>query len=524
MNKRKKNGLLVLIYTIMIILCFGIVMLVGELQSPRNQLKETIDAFPEDRPTGQDEGSKPEKEEPLNPETETGEEETALESRKEVTEKIPVKEETEAPAEECKPPVIVIASDVHYFPPELTDYGEAFQTMMKHDDGKAVNYIPQLMDAFSAEMEEFRPSAVILSGDLTLNGEKTGHKALAQKLKVLKEKGVKVLIIPGNHDINDYFSASYFGDRKKVADIVNPDEFYEIYHEFGYDQAKSRDVDSLSYVYELDKKNWLLMLDSAQYEPLNKAGGRIKEETLDWMEKQLHEAREQGVTVIPIAHHNLLKESIRYPDDCTLENSQEVIDLLESYQVPLYISGHLHLQRTKKYKPEPGEKNEVYHISEIVADSFAIPPCQYGILKWTDDGRLVYSARETDVETWAEKQGVSDENLLHFKEYGTKLLTEVISSQVYDQIHNLPEDQMRKMAELYGDLNRAYCEGVPIDEKEVRSGEAFCLWQRNLPDSKMFDEIDEILRDTGHDHNSWECESEEKRSTDSNGNDNRTQS
>jgi UDP-2,3-diacylglucosamine pyrophosphatase LpxH len=514
MNRRKKNWLLVLIYTIMILLCFGIVMVVDHLDTTDRDGKETSGSPYEESSDGPEQEQSTDDKDHITPETETGGRMTEPERKKEIRKRQPDKpaagDETEEETEEYKPPVIVVASDVHYYSPELTDYGEAFEKMEKRDDGKLVHYIPQLMDAFTAEMEELKPSAVILSGDLTLNGEKAGHEALAQKLEILEEKGVKVLVIPGNHDINNYFSASYFGKEKKGADIVDPHGFYDIYRRFGYDQARSRDEDSLSYVYELDEKNWLLMLDSAQYEPLNKVGGRIKEETLAWMKEQLEEARELGITVIPVAHHNLLKESILYPTDCTLENSQNVISLLESYRIPLYISGHLHLQRTKKHKPEPGESGEAYHISEVVADSFAISPCRYGILKWTEDERLVYTTKETDVERWAKGAGISDENLLQFKEYGTKFLIEVVSSQVSERIKNLPDEQVEKMAELYGDINRAYCEGIPVDAKEIRSEEAFRLWERNLPDSRMFDEIGIILKDTGNDHNTWECELQKK--------------
>ena len=49
------------------------------------------------------------------------------------------------------------------------------------------------------------------------------------------------------------------------------------------------------------------------------------------MERQLEEAKEAGAMVIPVAHHNLLKESTLYPEECTLENNREVIDLLEEY-------------------------------------------------------------------------------------------------------------------------------------------------------------------------------------------------
>lgn len=506
MNRRKKNALLILIYTVMILLCFLMVMLVDKLHSPGPGTESTEEQSSEEYTEKETEETEESKEIP-DDETEAKETSEAFQEQKghEVKKvEFPMpEEETAAEEEEYKPPVVVFASDIHYFSPELTDYGEAFETMMKRDDGKVTNYIPQLMDAFTAEMEELQPSAVVLTGDLTLNGEKAGHEALAEKLRVLESKGVKVLIIPGNHDINNYFSASYFGDEKKVAPIAGPEEFYEIYREFGYDQAISRDEASLSYVYELDEKNWLLLLDSAEYEPLNKVGGRIREETMKWMKIQLEEAKNQGIHVVPAAHHNLLKESILYPNDCTLENSQEVIELFESYRLPLYISGHLHLQRVKKHKPEPGEPDEAYHISEIVADSFAIPPCQYGVLKWSDDGRLSYTTKETDMEKWAANQGITDENLLGFGEYGEQFLTRIISSQVHEKIKNMPDDVTEKMSRLYGELNRAYCAGQPIDSGEIRTGEAFRLWQRYLPESKLFKEIDEILRDTGRDHNSW---------------------
>lgn len=413
-------------------------------------------------------------------------------------------EESQTEPEPYRPPTIAVASDIHYYPPELTDYGKAFETMTSRDDGKLVRYIPQLMDAFGDEMEALAPNAVILSGDLTLNGERAAHEALAEKLRSMTERGIRVLVIPGNHDINNRNAASYFGEEREAVSGIDAEDFLEIYHEFGYDLALSRDEASLSYVWELDEKNWLMMLDSAQYEPVNLVGGRIKSETLEWMRQQLELAEEMGIHVTPVAHHNLLQESRLYPQDCTLENSREVIELLEESHISVYISGHLHLQRTKKYKPEPGEPEDICHISEIVADSFAIPPCQYGILKWGEDGSVRYGTREADVESWAAKNGVEDENLLNFREYGTQSLVNVIGSQIYGKMSSLPEEHMRKMAEIYGELNRAYCAGVPVDEKEVRSEEGFRLWERNLPDSRMFEEMEDILRDTKKDHNTWE--------------------
>gem|GEM_PF-2763171 len=59
MNKRKKNLLLVLIYTIMILFCFGIVMVVDHLDTSDRDRKETSGRTSEecpDRP-GQEEST-----------------------------------------------------------------------------------------------------------------------------------------------------------------------------------------------------------------------------------------------------------------------------------------------------------------------------------------------------------------------------------------------------------------------------------------------------------------------------------
>ena len=511
MSKGKKNWLMILIYAGLIAMCLGIVWFVGKISSPTKPGRESSSETTMVQ-TGESQEEEREEEESESAEATPSEAETQEESRQQDesgrwyggrTETVRPEIEEELPVEEYRPPSIVTVSDIHYFAPSMTDYGEAFGEMVERDDGKLVPYISQLMDVFTEEMTETRPDAVILSGDLTLNGEKGAHEALAEKLKMLADQGVRVLVIPGNHDINNPNAASYFGAVREAAESVSAEEFLDIYHEFGYDQAISRDETSLSYICELDEKNWLMMLDSAQYEPVNLVGGRIRSTTVKWMEELLEAAKELGISVIPIAHHNLLKESILYPVDCTLENSDEVIKLLERYRVPVFISGHLHLQRTKKYKPEPGEPEDAYHISEIVADSFAIPPCQYGILSWGDGGQLRYTTKEADVERYAAAHGLTDENLLNFKEYGTDFLVGVISQQIYKKMSSLPEEQMRGMAELYGQLNRDYCAGTPIDVKEIKSDEAFRLWERNLPDSRMFEEIDDILRDTRKDHNTW---------------------
>ena len=70
---------------------------------------------------------------------------------------------------------IYIASDVHYISPELTDNGPYFTSLIKSADGKAMQYIEEITDAFIDQMIISNPDAVILSGDLTFNGAKESH-------------------------------------------------------------------------------------------------------------------------------------------------------------------------------------------------------------------------------------------------------------------------------------------------------------------------------------------------------------
>lgn len=410
-------------------------------------------------------------------------------------------EELEEPPYE--PPYFIIASDLHYQSPLMTDFGEAFQNFVRNDDGKVVEYVDSITDAFLAETAGKQPDALILSGDLTQNGEKVNHEELAKKLRLLESQGVPVVVIPGNHDINHPSAASFEGTEKKKADNINAEEFYSIYREFGYDEAMDRDGNSLSYIYQADERYWLMMLDSCQYDPENKIGGRIRKETLLWMEKWLERAREEQVMVIPVAHHNLLKESTLYPEDCTLENAVQVIDLLEQYGLPVYISGHLHLQRVKKHgNGGPSQAEESYGIYEIVSDSMVIPPCQYGELRWQEDGSVQYETCPVDVAGWAASQGITDENLLNFPQYSGDFLIETVQNQVYGALSAIPNDRKFHMAKLYGQINSAYCAGTAVNRRDVKENQMYFYWNRYLGTSEWYENLQAMIKDTGKDHNS----------------------
>ena len=399
------------------------------------------------------------------------------------------------------PPTVILATDLHYQSHQADDRGQAFQTFVENCDGKVVEYLPELLEAFLDEVIEKEPSALVLSGDITMNGESINHQELAERLRRVQDAGIQVLVIPGNHDINNTNAAVYFGDEKKQTPSVTGDEFLELYYDYGYDQAFSRDETSLSYAYALDEKNWLLMLDSAQYDPVNRVEGRIRDTTLEWMEGVLQEAEEKGVFVLPIAHHNLLSQSRMYTTQCTMENHLQVIELLEKYGCPLFLSGHLHVQRIHQYRSEPGVPQEEAGIREIVTDALSIPPCQYGFLEWKEDGSLEYSTAAVNVSAWAAETGNENLDLLDFEDWSYRYIRVLISCQIASSIRNLGEEITWSMAGTYASVYMDYYAGRAINKEDVRSTKGYRWWQRNLPDSPMLQEMEAMMADSDRDNN-----------------------
>jgi len=412
--------------------------------------------------------------------------------------------ETLPPPEQTKdqepgPPVIYLVSDLHYMSAASTDYQKAFETFEAKSDGKVIRYLPQVLDALLEEAIRDRPDALVLTGDITMNGERINHQELAQILARVQEAGIQVLVIPGNHDINNPDAAVYFGEKAQKADAVDPREFEDIYRCFGPDQAISRDEGSFSYVYALRDDVWLMLLDTAQYEPRNLVEGAVRPGTLLWMEENLKAAKAGDIQVVVLGHHNLLSESRMFTTMCTLENGEAVTGLLEHYQVPLYISGHLHLQRTNQHKKGPGDTG--YGIYEIVSDAVSIPPCQYGILTWQDNKDMNYCTRRTDVEAWAAGRGEEDENLLRFVSYGQEYIRKIVEDQIKREAKQVREKTAGEMAEIYADVYADYCAGVEIDERERMRSREYRQWEDYWPQSKQAQGLRAMIGDCSRDYN-----------------------
>lgn len=248
----------------------------------------------------------------------------------------------------------------------------------------------------------------------------------------------------------------------------------------------------------------MLMIDSCIYDPDNEVDGEIKEETMEWIEQCLRDAYKQGITVVPIAHHNLQELSRVYVEECVIRNHKELLNLLEKYLTPAFFSGHLHVQRIQKHTSGPGAAEEVYGITEMVSNSLIIPPCQYGKLTLNADGSISYHTKNTDISSWAAKHGNGNSDLLNFTEFSNSYIGTVISRQIYNQLDYIPDDLKDEMSEFYADLYRDYYAGRQINYEERITERGYKLWNRYMNPSVQFRQVEGMLKDSMVNNNNVE--------------------
>ena len=251
---------------------------------------------------------------------------------------------------------IAVISDVHLLSPALITQGAAIDKA-DASDSKMMAMSDEIMTAITDSLIDMRPAVVLLTGDLTYNGERMSHERMAWHLDRLRQHGIQPLVIPGNHDCNNPYARQFDGDKTVPAATVTREEFAQIYSEYGYGEQFSRDTSSLSYCCEPLEGLVIIGIDSNMDE-LNTLtsrgdsvdsyhnGGQIKPETLQWVIDQATHARGQGKQVIAMMHHHLVPHFDR--EDRLLANyivkgHAAVARQLSQAGIHVVFTGHLHV-------------------------------------------------------------------------------------------------------------------------------------------------------------------------------------
>ena len=244
---------------------------------------------------------------------------------------------------------IAVFSDPHFYDPGLGTGGKSFEAI-RNSDGKLIPQSAELLDAALENILSSDVDLVLIPGDLTKDGALESHLGISTRLKTLKESGIQVFVVPGNHDVNNGRALSYKGDQSLRVPNVNPDKFAEIYAPFGYEKAIFRDSGSLSYIAEPMEGLWIIGLDACLYKDNDSTayphgGGELHKEQRQWLESILQSEEAKSKIKIALMHHALLEHyrtQKKHFGEFVVKNHKKQSRWLASLGVQTVFTGHYH--------------------------------------------------------------------------------------------------------------------------------------------------------------------------------------
>ena len=220
---------------------------------------------------------------------------------------------------------IAVMSDLHYLSPDMIADTADFEHALNSDRKLLKESSAILYEKFE-QVRADKPDILLVSGDLTKDGEQECHAALAKQLQQLQQDvpGLKIYVINGNHDIRNYNAKNFnTADGKAVpATRTEPEDFKRIY-DFVYSDptvlatftpAEGNKAGGLSYVARPVEGLTVIAMDTCRYSSDNTSNGDDEHETSGaisadlekWVIEQTTAAKARGDLVIGLEHHGLV--------------------------------------------------------------------------------------------------------------------------------------------------------------------------------------------------------------------------
>ena len=272
---------------------------------------------------------------------------------------------------------MVVLTDTHVMAPELlVSDGTAWQTVLANDR-KLVDYSTQLFDkALTIIKDDIRPDIVLMTGDLTKDGEVLSHRYVADRLRTLLSAGIKVLVIPGNHDWGTSNAKYYDGETSWDAEKPTMAQLAEIYAPYGYEDCE-REATTLTWAREPVEGLVLIGIDSGK-------DGKLSETTLTWICDKAEQAYSVGKQVIALMHHPLIPHFYGvdlFTGSAVVANYETIRNRLADAGVRVVLTGHFHTSDVAK--DFNGDLTK--EIIDINTGSLITYPCNYRVLTLDDD-------------------------------------------------------------------------------------------------------------------------------------------
>lgn len=248
-----------------------------------------------------------------------------------------------------EPLKIQVITDTHYYSRKVGTSGKAYEKAESKSQMVIKDSDLVIKAGFDLLCNDTSTDIVLLSGDTTHNGELDSHSEFIEMLRDLKKRGKRVYVITATHDFRDGgVTDGYVGDEAvKVPAVEDRHDLWDMYYEFGPNEAISTHKESMSYVVQLAPGYRLLALnDDTNYKPEGQRGSGFSDDCMNWILEQLEDARKNDQYVIAMTHHPMIAPSPFYAiigKGDMQHNHETTREIFADAGLHCMITGHTHV-------------------------------------------------------------------------------------------------------------------------------------------------------------------------------------
>lgn len=240
---------------------------------------------------------------------------------------------------------INVISDIHCYSKSLGITGPDFEK----DNQKSANDLihnEEILSALSKQLSSAdEPEIILVSGDLTHNGEYESHKAAVSFLQSLQSAGKRVYVITATHDYSSNGeSKRYTKDGSVPEPAAKRSELFDMYYGFGPKEAIAVHKESMSYIVQLCEGYRLFALND---DSNSDGGSGFSDECFRWIAAQVAAAKKDGQFIVAMTHHPMISPSPFYSiigENDLMRDGEKRCFTLADMGVPMMLTGHSHMQ------------------------------------------------------------------------------------------------------------------------------------------------------------------------------------
>ena len=260
-----------------------------------------------------------------------------------------------------EPLKIQFITDTHYYSRKGGTEGAAYDKAESKSQKIIKDSDLVLKAGFDMLCEDTSTDIVVLAGDTTRDGEIESHKEFIEMLRDLKKRGKRVYVITATHDFRDGGVADgYDGDETiQVPAVENRHDLWDMYYEFGPNEAIATFEKSLCYVVQLAPGYRLFALNDDTNDKEEGRGSGYSDECMEWILEQLKDAYDNDQYVIAMTHHPMIAPSPFYAiiGKGDMQRNHEVTrEIFADHGLHCMLTGHTHVHDISVITSKKGNK------------------------------------------------------------------------------------------------------------------------------------------------------------------------